>query len=75
MQNQKQQDDDMVSAVDTSSEQYRFECEAREWVRRVKQNGMHWWQDKKRKLIKLRGQESVNILIEEMTKQREKMKK
>lgn len=57
-----------------SSERYRIECEARQWISLVERNGFTWWQVHKEKLIKIRGKESVQRLIDVMTTERDKVK-
>ncbi len=53
-----------------SSEKYRLECEARAWLRMIRENGRDWWDTEKRpRLLKLRGEEGLRYLLTEMNRQ------
>ncbi len=61
-----------------TSPEYKAQCEARQWIYWIRLQGKDAgaaWKEKKRVLVKRRGQEAVDKLIGEMTRQREILKK
>ena len=46
-----------------SSEQHRFDCECRTWLRLIRKNGRAWWADMKITLKRHRGQAGLDKLI------------
>jgi hypothetical protein len=63
-----------------SDEEWRRECEAREWIKRYKahrkehgaKEAATWWEDTKRLIAAKRGQKAVQTLIEDMNAQSSK---
>ena len=54
----------------TWTEAWRRECEAREWVRRYKeQRSPAWWEQTKQDIRKVRGQAGLDTLIADMNKE------
>ena len=58
--------------MDTNSEAFRLECEARTWIKMIKQNGHGWWTAQKIRLREIRGDANVDRLIKEMERLRQK---
>lgn len=56
--------------MNTYSEQFRFECMCREWIKRIKANGWDWWRLKKIELRKKWGAERLQKLIDGMNAER-----
>jgi hypothetical protein len=64
--------------LDTYSEEWRRECEARFWINRYllhrKERGQRaadaWWREIKEGILKARGQAGLNILIADMNKEK-----
>jgi hypothetical protein len=64
--------------MDTNSEEWRRICEARYWVRQyqvqVKERGRKsadtWWRETKEKIGKVRGEASLQNLINDMNKEK-----
>jgi hypothetical protein len=62
--------------LDTYSEEWRRECEARDWISRyklqIKERGRraadNWWREMKEAIHKARGQDGLNILIADMNR-------
>lgn len=62
------------------NEEWRRECEAREWIKRYKahrkahgaKEAARWWEDIKRQIAVKRGQKAVDILIGDMNAQSSK---
>jgi hypothetical protein len=62
----------------TWTEEWRRECEARDWIRRyklqIKERGRRaadaWWRQTKEAILKARGQAGLNTLIADMNKER-----
>ena len=46
-----------------NSEQYRLECEVRHWKSEIKKKGWHFWEEKKKALLKKRGQAGLDYLV------------
>lgn len=63
-----------------TSEEWRRECEAREWIKRYKahrkergaKEAARWWEDIKRQIAAKRGQRAVDILVGDMNAQSSK---
>ena len=63
-----------------TSEEWRRECEAREWIKRYKaqrkergaKEAAKWWEDIKRQIAAKRGQKAVDILVGDMNAQSSK---
>lgn len=63
-----------------TNEEWRRECEAREWIKRYKaqrkergaKEAAKWWEDIKRQIAAKRGQQAVDILIGDMNAQSSK---
>ena len=59
-----------------TSEEWRRECEAREWIKRYKaqrkehgaKEAAKWWEDIKRQIAAKRGQKAVDILVGDMNR-------
>jgi hypothetical protein len=62
--------------LDTYSEEWRRECEARDWINRyklqIKERGRraadNWWREMKEAIYKARGQDGLSILIADMNR-------
>lgn len=60
------------------TEQFRRECEARDWIRRINEKRLQsgaraaaiWWESIKRKILENRGQAALQLLIDDMNKER-----
>ena len=58
-----------------TTEQHRLETEAREWKRRISEqgsNGLAWWQETKESIRTKRGDAGFEYLLTEMNRQRGK---
>jgi hypothetical protein len=56
----------MKTLIPQDSEQYRFECEIREWKRLAKLKGRSWWNVTKNKIKAKRGQAGLDKLLNAM---------
>lgn len=54
-----------------TNEKHRLHCEAKYWVNWVWENGHASWQAQKFKMIKRRGKDSVDMLVNEMNRLRD----
>lgn len=66
------------ATLDTYSEEWRRICEARDWIRRyklhIKERGRReaddWWRQTKENIAKARGQAALQMLIDDMNKEK-----
>ena len=54
----------------TDSAQYMLECEARFWIKCVREYGYAWWNARKDAIKKKRGSDGLQRLLDEMNRQR-----
>jgi len=57
-----------IAACDKA--QHMLECEARFWIKMVRQMGYAWWNARKDAIKKKRGSEGLQRLLDEMNRQR-----
>lgn len=53
-----------------NDEASRLKCEAEYWSRKARQNGRAWWDKKKERIRKKRGEKGLNYLLEAMNNER-----